>query len=1182
MAEDRLAQILDWFGRIESYIPGAQTWVGEILLGQVPKASAVQAYQLATDWERAATVLREAHRDARRATGPLFAGWRDGVAAQRYREEWERYLDAMGKTADAMESLAKAVRGFAQEIELLKFMVALNLALLAYALFTMIAAAVPTGGIALAGIPAAFSAARAAIGAAVRRALVAIANLSAREVAVSLGKIAGRTLHVLAPRQLARLLRSGVSGLAAGMMPRRVIARTVADRMAARWMQSVAGKEALVAFEKAAGREASTVLAGSMNAMRTQLAAEIEGQLLRRFGVTTAAEAATGAAVRRAEFTMAEEITRRTLRDCAARQIVETSFSRELRNYVGKRALFGAGFMGGGNLVGQTLQVAAGHRSSVDFSQVAGQTIQGGIFGAGMFGGLAGHVIGGGVAGGLVGLGTELDGFRRTGRFDVWNIANNAAHGAAAGAVFGVQGHVMSVCQVPGQLKIGHDVTPLRSERGLGLDAHDRSTGVRVSAAPGRGIAWERVDTTGQRVSQGWVDRTGQVRPADRPGVDSAVGPVRETVREPVRADQPTDRTRYEGLTAVKPVVEPAAGAGAHAETATSRTPESVHIDHAERSDATGTPGNRPEHTVAEGDSDPSAAQSGAATRPRDDAAADVWAAEAYDRFRADAHDVDAMARNLADVARADGRTGFTAEELNNVKHHLLIQEHALDDYEGGIVHRRFDPDPDIAEAWARMRDGEVRASDIVLLEHELTELRYLRDHPGATYREAHQAANRDYNWESLAATHDGTQPRPMEKFEATDGNPDRFSEDPGRQSGGRISVPPDRPTEQVPGDRQGVNERDAEGQSGGRTLPSGAGEDPQLRSGTTELAQSGDVRGVAEATPQRWAAEDLTPTGTRGTIIIGELFRDANGDMHFVGDRVDTWRDATGRLRGDTGFVLDDNKPPPVGVQAVAERAGESRIIPSDGSEPTAVALRQAVVDREVAAAAKEAVWRDEVEPVADALRNAGVTVDRNTFGSKAFSQTLDHATAGGLTELDRIRAGDAAAAYTAASVDLVRASERLGVAGGDHAIGKEFPNNRLVSGGDYAPGTSGNLDRIAFDDSGTPVLLVVEEKGVGAVRETRNVPDPANPTSIIKAEQCSPEYVRELLMIDPKLAQALREDPALGIAMQQAVANGQVRCFLVHTSARGVVTLTEYRLDPGRLHPESIQLITPEEGGT
>jgi hypothetical protein len=34
------------------------------------------------------------------------------------------------------------------------------------------------------------------------------------------------------------------------------------------------------------------------------------------------------------------------------------------------------------------------------------------------------------------------------------------------------------------------------------------------------------------------------------------------------------------------------------------------------------------------------------------------------------------------------------------------------------------------------------------LVNHELAELRYLRDHPGATYRQAHTHASQLFDWE--------------------------------------------------------------------------------------------------------------------------------------------------------------------------------------------------------------------------------------------------------------------------------------------------------------------------------------------------------------------------------------------------------------------------------------------------
>ena len=153
-------------------------------------------------------------------------------------------------------------------------------------------------------------------------------------------------------------------------------------------------------------------------------------------------------------------------------------------------------------------------------------------------------------------------------------------------------------------------------------------------------------------------------------------------------------------------------------------------------------------------DPDGSWTEEGARRRPRDifdSAAQDAWAREVYDEILADPQVTDTISANLSSVERTSGTVGFTPEEVAQIRDHLMVEEHLLDNYDtGGLVLRRYDPSEDIAEAWLRLRDGSFRDSDIVLLEHELAESRYLREHPGATYREAHNAANRLFNWEDL------------------------------------------------------------------------------------------------------------------------------------------------------------------------------------------------------------------------------------------------------------------------------------------------------------------------------------------------------------------------------------------------------------------------------------------------
>jgi hypothetical protein len=146
--------------------------------------------------------------------------------------------------------------------------------------------------------------------------------------------------------------------------------------------------------------------------------------------------------------------------------------------------------------------------------------------------------------------------------------------------------------------------------------------------------------------------------------------------------------------------------------------------------------------------------QTGGSERPRFDGSvrsfeqAEKWANDAYDVIRG-SDDVADIADNLRHAPRVDGHTGFTSEEIQAVKNHLFVDEHPLEGSNGGIVNSRFDPSPDIAEAWLRLRSDGYMPQDLTLLEHELAEHDYWRRHPGVSYPEAHRAANSVANWEN-------------------------------------------------------------------------------------------------------------------------------------------------------------------------------------------------------------------------------------------------------------------------------------------------------------------------------------------------------------------------------------------------------------------------------------------------
>ena len=103
-----------------------------------------------------------------------------------------------------------------------------------------------------------------------------------------------------------------------------------------------------------------------------------------------------------------------------------------------------------------------------------------------------------------------------------------------------------------------------------------------------------------------------------------------------------------------------------------------------------------------------------------------------YDEVRRNSGDVELIARN----------TGRSVEEISQIRDHLFINEHQLDNNTRG----RFDADIWIAEAWERLRNNTFNDLDDLLLSHELIELRHMNQ-TGSTYREAHEVANSIANW---------------------------------------------------------------------------------------------------------------------------------------------------------------------------------------------------------------------------------------------------------------------------------------------------------------------------------------------------------------------------------------------------------------------------------------------------
>ncbi|MCX4963344.1 hypothetical protein OHA98_00650 [Streptomyces sp. NBC_00654] len=142
----------------------------------------------------------------------------------------------------------------------------------------------------------------------------------------------------------------------------------------------------------------------------------------------------------------------------------------------------------------------------------------------------------------------------------------------------------------------------------------------------------------------------------------------------------------------------------------------------------------------------------GARRRPRDildDPARTRWAEDAYADFMRDSRDIDAISIHTQGLARDNGATGFSSQEITAIKKHVFDTEHPIKDYETGkVVVRKFDADAEIADAWIRLRSGNSLPEDRLLLEHELAELAPSPENPGATYQEAHRVAIETHNWQ--------------------------------------------------------------------------------------------------------------------------------------------------------------------------------------------------------------------------------------------------------------------------------------------------------------------------------------------------------------------------------------------------------------------------------------------------
>ena len=117
-------------------------------------------------------------------------------------------------------------------------------------------------------------------------------------------------------------------------------------------------------------------------------------------------------------------------------------------------------------------------------------------------------------------------------------------------------------------------------------------------------------------------------------------------------------------------------------------------------------------------------------------------AEEIYDSIRECDTDICDIAQNL----------GFKADNIKNVKDHVLYNEHNLDRYGlDEIEHKRFDATIEQALAWKPLEAGIHTQDDIEWIKHECAE-RYHELKYDSGYSKAHERAQSRYDgylWEN-------------------------------------------------------------------------------------------------------------------------------------------------------------------------------------------------------------------------------------------------------------------------------------------------------------------------------------------------------------------------------------------------------------------------------------------------
>ncbi|WP_436522300.1 glycosyltransferase [Actinoplanes sp. HUAS TT8] len=463
-----ITTMLDYFSEFEEWLPDWIDWLSHIVLGEIPLAKANDVYDLADQWEQLATELHNAYQDVQKAADPILNNWSGDASAAAFVEQWYAYLEGLRGSAEGAAQMRSGVQGFGLEVELMKYMVAINLLMLAVSIYMLIVAAIPSGGGSLGAAPGLFTGFRLALGKLAENTVGRIASIVVRFAIKPLTNLFLKLPANLATRALAAGARFAVplvTRITLGhAIPAGVVKALVYDgakRIAETWLgklatnvvargvsKAVANRLAAQALRGMAGDEIRGRLASqTARAVQKQLAKEIQQQLMKNW----------------AGKKLGSKFVETALTKTAVEEAAKVGLGKEFAHYIGSRVAFGAGFMGGGDLGAQLLQMGAGNRDSLDWGHIQNSAVQGGVFGASMFGGPVGHTVGGALAGGGMGIVGQLGSDKP---FNWSEVGHQAVMGASAGVIFGGQTHLEMSTLGGGKLTIGKDLHLLSGEDG--------------------------------------------------------------------------------------------------------------------------------------------------------------------------------------------------------------------------------------------------------------------------------------------------------------------------------------------------------------------------------------------------------------------------------------------------------------------------------------------------------------------------------------------------------------------------------------------------------------------------------------------------------------------------------------------------------------------------------------------